>query len=210
MQNNNIDEDEITVRTPLLNDSIVIQIDPPSLQTSPNTSDSEQENEHIEIDILGLQTTLQEHSHILLPPPPPSPPVLTLPRIRMPPRRIAPSTVSLPPPPELHHGSFTRAIQNVIIQRRNAIVDPDEEYVNFNDLEDVKVTLNMNAFNTLEVVDPANDELCCICWDEMFFNAIVLPCNHYFHVECAKKWLLTYSYKCPLCKQPAGDREAHL
>ncbi len=193
------DDEEITITTSLLNDSVIIQIDPPSFTSTPINSDDEQEEFNIE----SIRETLQQHSHILLPPP--APPLLILPRIRVPPRRL-PAGIDIPAP-TVAPRNFTQALHRVLHERRSAI--SDDNYINFDDLEDVRITLDINAFNDLNVINNTNDELCSICWDDLLFNAIVLPCNHLFHVECGKMWLLSYSYRCPLCKKPAGDRYTH-
>lgn len=44
-------------------------------------------------------------------------------------------------------------------------------------------------------------ETCSICLEEFQDNPIIrlLPCNHYFHVECIDPWLISHG-TCPLCK----------
>jgi hypothetical protein len=61
---------------------------------------------------------------------------------------------------------------------------------------------------------------CSICLSGFVNNeneenrkALLIPCGHYFHKTCIKKWLTECHYKCPICKQscdPAKDsQETH-
>jgi hypothetical protein len=36
-------------------------------------------------------------------------------------------------------------------------------------------------------------------------DAILLPCNHYFHADCIIPWLSERQAKCPLCKYDVLD-----
>ena len=39
-------------------------------------------------------------------------------------------------------------------------------------------------------------------------EVIILPkCNHYFHTDCIKKWLLEYDNTCPLCREKYSEDE---
>lgn len=56
----------------------------------------------------------------------------------------------------------------------------------------------------------SEEEKCPICWDQIKEDDdekkyVVLPCSHYFHSTCIKKYLKEYNYKCPNCKKECGD-----
>ena len=65
-----------------------------------------------------------------------------------------------------------------------------------------------NAFDRLpqRVItqnDISNVEKCSICLDGFILNstAKMLPCEHFFHLECLQKWVQEYDKKiCPLCR----------
>ena len=46
------------------------------------------------------------------------------------------------------------------------------------------------------------DESCAVCVDEFAegTNIKVLPCGHFYHVDCIDEWLCNHSSLCPLCK----------
>jgi len=49
---------------------------------------------------------------------------------------------------------------------------------------------------------------CAICYEEVFSGAIIFPCFHMVHKECAEKLLLFGSRTCPLCRSeifPNGE-----
>lgn len=33
-------------------------------------------------------------------------------------------------------------------------------------------------------------ETCIICRDDLYEGCVILPCNHIFHVDCLKSWLV--------------------
>lgn len=82
----------------------------------------------------------------------------------------------------------------------------EEQFQNYNDLEDVKVTLSEDEFNKLEsTVDESllQDNLSCnICLEEINKedSLIKLKCNHIYHKNCIKEWLTKQSTKCPNCR----------
>ena len=41
-------------------------------------------------------------------------------------------------------------------------------------------------------------------------DTLVIKCNHIFHPECIDKWLCEHSYKCPICREPAGEYKADI
>uniref|UniRef100_M4BE67 RING-type E3 ubiquitin transferase n=1 Tax=Hyaloperonospora arabidopsidis (strain Emoy2) TaxID=559515 RepID=M4BE67_HYAAE len=51
----------------------------------------------------------------------------------------------------------------------------------------------------------SDTETCSICLDDFEDGADVkvLPCQHFFHVDCINPWLEGQSGRCPLCKQDA-------
>lgn len=51
----------------------------------------------------------------------------------------------------------------------------------------------------------SESETCPICLDDFEDGADVkvLPCQHFFHVNCINPWLEGRSGRCPLCKQDA-------
>ncbi len=79
---------------------------------------------------------------------------------------------------------------------------------NTNDNEEVQEDteiLTEEEFNQLEVVKVDNsnvDNECSICIDNFSEGqeAIKLPCNHIFHINCIKSHLRNYNNKCPLCR----------
>lgn len=75
--------------------------------------------------------------------------------------------------------------------------------------EDIKVTISEDDFNTLDTFRcTANlNENCSICYDEFKFDEIItlLDCNHIFHRECIKNWLVYEKTTCPACRVDVRD-----
>ena len=85
---------------------------------------------------------------------------------------------------------------------------------NFDNLEDIKISLSEEEFNKLEIPDDIfnlKNKQCNICLEDLLeendeeydFNAktlIKLKCNHIYHRCCIKKWLTQQSTKCPVCR----------
>lgn len=113
-------------------------------------------------------------------------------------------------------------IRQNVINQRNIIQSPIDiipnirfslfldNFENFDDLQDVKVTLSQNELNKLEIVilDKTNISKyntcnCSICLEEFCLNnkIINLKCNHFFHYNCIYNWLSKESTKCPTCRQ---------
>ena len=77
----------------------------------------------------------------------------------------------------------------------------------FEDFEDVKVTLTESQFNNAvhTITNISDDDTCNICLD-MLNNKedngipVSLKCNHTFHNNCIKEWLTKKSIKCPMCR----------
>jgi hypothetical protein len=52
---------------------------------------------------------------------------------------------------------------------------------------------------------------CPICCEEFAPDnqLVVLPCKHYYHTECARKWLTKEKNTCPMCVQKVDSDEEH-
>jgi hypothetical protein len=83
------------------------------------------------------------------------------------------------------------------------------------DMEDVKLTLNENDFDNIKNIKftelqelelQVDNNKCTICMSEFVEDddISIIKCNHVFHQDCIKEWLLKYSYKCPVCRHEAG------
>ena len=50
------------------------------------------------------------------------------------------------------------------------------------------------------------ESMCAICHDDLNLNeeASLLPCDHFFHGECVKRWLRTNN-SCPVCRCPIPE-----
>jgi hypothetical protein len=78
----------------------------------------------------------------------------------------------------------------------NADIKQVIEEKTFNEIKQMK-------FNELDNIVQENNNKCSICCSnfDLDDDVKILKCNHIFHTECIKKWLLEYSHKCPYCKQ---------
>jgi len=69
---------------------------------------------------------------------------------------------------------------------------------------------DLNSELTESVLLPSDDavgEICVICQEEMQSGEQALcinACNHCFHTDCVKGWLLGCKHECPICKAPVG------
>ena len=66
------------------------------------------------------------------------------------------------------------------------------------DINQIIEKLNVNTIN--DDINKFSNENCVICL-ELFKkgdNYIILPCIHYFHENCIKKWI-HHNNKCPIC-----------
>lgn len=81
---------------------------------------------------------------------------------------------------------------DVYVEKRERLAEQDEEEV-------VKDEITYRSS-----VD-SDSETCPICLDDFEDGADVkvLPCQHFFHVDCINPWLERRSGRCPLCKQDA-------
>ena len=80
----------------------------------------------------------------------------------------------------------------------------DNNINNENIVEENNFNSNSIPDSTLEDVSELNDEnkMCSICSEEYKNNDIIkkLPCNHIFHSECLKIWLLNKT-TCPIYRK---------
>jgi len=42
---------------------------------------------------------------------------------------------------------------------------------------------------------------CSICLDDIEVDYVKLMCNHKYHIDCIKSWLIKYSVECPYCRR---------
>ncbi|RQM16121.1 hypothetical protein DD237_004334 [Peronospora effusa] len=88
----------------------------------------------------------------------------------------------------------------------NAVSNVDDVYINTKEelIEEEKVKSMADEITHWSSVD-SDAEICPICLDEFEDGADVkvLPCQHFFHVDCINPWLGGQSGRCPLCKQDA-------
>jgi hypothetical protein len=99
--------------------------------------------------------------------------------------------------------SFRDGMMNIIDNLENDL----NLNFDFEDFEDVKVTLTESQFNNAvhTITNISDDDTCNICLD-MLNNKedngipVSLKCNHIFHNNCIKEWLTKKSIKCPMCR----------
>jgi len=69
----------------------------------------------------------------------------------------------------------------------------------------VQATSMRQLNETNEMFHPGEDydDICVVCQDDFRDgqNVKILPCNHFFHVECIDKWL-ERTLACPICLRP--------
>jgi Ring finger domain len=78
-------------------------------------------------------------------------------------------------------------------------------------VQDVRVTVKKPTFDALRCATlgaggaaaGVREALCTVCHEDFCAGeeAVILNCEHSFHVACARKWLCEYSNKCPVCKR---------
>ena len=79
-------------------------------------------------------------------------------------------------------------------------------------MEDVKVTLKNEKTIKKYKLEKDLDDKCTVCLcplkkDDMVWE---LKCKHVFHQDCIKTWLKEYNYKCPVCREEAGEGETDI
>jgi hypothetical protein len=72
--------------------------------------------------------------------------------------------------------------------------------IKFNEIKEQLIELTSASADGASQIELETS--CAICTEEFeqTSECVVLPCKHYFHVECIKKWLTEYHAKCPLCR----------
>lgn len=94
-----------------------------------------------------------------------------------------------------------RTLSDLILDELNIEMD----LADLSNLEDVKVVLTQEQFDSLEhfhIGDQDKYDKCNICLDEFCSENLLvkLNCKHVFHEPCIKTWLTTQSKKCPVCR----------
>jgi hypothetical protein len=84
----------------------------------------------------------------------------------------------------------------------DAVSDDDDIYL---EKEEEQEQALAKSGTTYRSSSEAESETCPICLDDFEDGADVkvLPCQHFFHVDCINPWLEGRSGRCPLCKQDA-------
>ena len=102
---------------------------------------------------------------------------------------------------------FRISIRYIII--RNILNSMNEE----NLMEDVRLVMKREEIDKIRTIKyqekelKTNDEKCAICLED-FMNddeCRELRCSHIYHINCIDNWLLKHSYKCPCCREGAGQ-----
>lgn len=103
--------------------------------------------------------------------------------------------------------SITDNIFNSLFTNFNQYIE--ENLHNFQDFEDVKVTLSQDEFEKLNKVTDKSElenKQCNICLEDLKDDDMIkegllkLNCNHIYHKDCIKEWLTKQSTKCPSCR----------
>lgn len=86
--------------------------------------------------------------------------------------------------------------------------------------EDVKVILQkkeldrhmLRKYKDLSKETKENNPSCTVCMEDFEEDGVVrkMVCQHVFHQECIDKWLLEYSYKCPMCRSECGKYQPRM
>ncbi|KAG7386765.1 hypothetical protein PHYPSEUDO_015273 [Phytophthora pseudosyringae] len=88
----------------------------------------------------------------------------------------------------------------------DVVSDEDDTYLE-KEKEKMQLQKEMKGEDETTYRSPADSdaETCPICLDDFEDGADVkvLPCQHFFHVDCINPWLEGRSGRCPLCKQDA-------
>ena len=79
-------------------------------------------------------------------------------------------------------------------------------------MEDVRVVLKDEGKIKKYKLEKKLDEKCAVCLGVLDKDNLVweLKCNHIFHQDCIKTWLKEYNYKCPVCREEAGEGETDI
>ena len=80
--------------------------------------------------------------------------------------------------------------------------------------EDVIVSLSNNDLKNLKTYENnnLNNINCCICMEDIQNKELIseLNCTHQFHESCIKNYLDKYNYKCPICRNSAGNTKTNI
>ena len=101
---------------------------------------------------------------------------------------------------------------NQLINVFSSMVQRIESELEEQSQEDVKLIISPEKLNDIpifkysEIKSEVNSN--CSCCSEDFEDSTMVKkvlCGHLFHPACIDKWLSECSYKCPNCRQPAGE-----
>jgi hypothetical protein len=86
----------------------------------------------------------------------------------------------------------------------------DFTYTELNELDDVKITLTKEQFDTFEKKDLLqieNTTNCSICMEDYTNDkkVVLLKCNHYYHESCIQNWLCNEKVTCPICRKDTRE-----
>jgi hypothetical protein len=88
---------------------------------------------------------------------------------------------------------------SIINNPREEIIDNDND----ND-EDINTRLTEEEVNRIPLITIQEEleDSCSICLDNIEIGSMVysIPCNHKFHINCLKSYLINYNRNCPLCR----------
>jgi hypothetical protein len=103
----------------------------------------------------------------------------------------------------------------ICVLRRENNNNNNNNNINYDNLEDIKVSTDDDYINNLKVEtnDESINEKCCICLEYIDKEYIRLydlcKCNNYYHEDCIKTYL-THSNKCPTCKNAIEQKKFNL
>lgn len=112
--------------------------------------------------------------------------------------------------PSINHNHNLTLLMNRINELIEIYSSPSNETEN---QEDIKITVEEDAIEKLPIVKINEDNInCSICMESLNKNedAKKLQCNHLYHPECIKSYLLNYDYKCPLCRMDVGNHKINI
>ncbi|KAF1329027.1 E3 ubiquitin-protein ligase, partial [Globisporangium splendens] len=103
---------------------------------------------------------------------------------------------------------YQRNLQRTLLQQ---LVEEQHviDHITLDDLDDdEEYDIAFGAIGSNEGC--GDNEMCAICLEDFQVgsNVKVLPCQHFYHVECIDPWLERQSSCCPLCKQDAVSADA--
>lgn len=105
-------------------------------------------------------------------------------------------------------------VDNYLNEINNFFDIMDQLLADYNDedLEDVVITLKDDKKITKIKKLSDDDEKCSVCLEKINKDEDIwkLPCNHFYHQDCIKKWLTEYNYKCPICREPCGESQVKI